>query len=123
MGDPFTKERPKKLATPAHSETLAERQASLASEIDAIRWEDYDTAYEAPKSVPLDLKLLLFGDQKQALKATHRLWYGLCHQHAYMSSAAEPALPFLILALRESGDLIKIELLDILLGFVRCQQP
>jgi hypothetical protein len=123
MGDPFTKERPKKLATPAHSKTLAERQASLSCEIDSIPWEDYDTAYDAPKSVPLDLKFLLFGDQKQALDAAHRLWCGLCHQHAYMSSAAEPALPFLMLALRESEDLIRIELLGILLGFVRCHRP
>jgi hypothetical protein len=123
MGDPFTKDRPKNLAIPAHSKSLAARQIELSAEIDAILWRDFDTAYGAPESVPLDLKLLMFGNQMQALDATHRLWCGLCHQHAYMSSAAEPALPLLMLALRQSGDLIKIEILDILLGFVRCLQP
>ena len=122
MGDPFTKDRPKKLGTPAHCHSLKARQVQLSAEIDAIYWQEFDTAYNAPESVPLDLKLLMFGDQKQALKASHHLWCGLCHQHAYMSSAAEPAFPFLMLALRESGDLVKVEVLDILLGFVLCQQ-
>jgi len=123
MGDPFTKERPKKLASPAHCQSLEARQVELSAEIDAIPWQEFDTAYDAPESVSLDLKLLMFGDQKQALKASHHLWCGLCHQHAYMSSAAEPAFPFLMLVLRESGDLVKVEVLDILLGFVLCQQP
>jgi hypothetical protein len=123
MSDPFTKERPKKLASIPHSRALAERMESLKQEIEVIRWQDFDTAYGAPTSVPLDLSLLLFGDQKQALEASHRLWCGLCHQHAYMSSAAEPALPYLMLGLRESNDLIRIEILDILLGFVRCHDP
>ncbi|QDT99900.1 hypothetical protein [Gimesia aquarii] len=123
MGDPYIKERPKKLATPAHSPSLEASQNELYAQIDAICWRDFDTAYKAPESVPLDLKLLMFGDQKQALNASHRLWCGLCHQHAYMSSAAEPALPFLMLVLFESGDLVRVEVLDILLGFVRCQRP
>lgn len=123
MGDPFTKERPTKLASPAHCQSLEARQVELSAEIDSIPWQEFDTAYEAPESVPLDLKLLMFGDQKQALKASHHLWCGLCHQHAYLSSAAEPAFPYLMLALRESGDLVKIDILDILLGFVRFQQP
>lgn len=123
MSDPFTNERPKELASVPHSRALAERMASLKQEIDAITWQDFDTAYGAPESVPLDLSLLLFGDQKQALAASHRLWCGLCHQHAYMSSAAEPALPYLMLGLRESNDQIRSEILDILLGFVRCHDP
>ena len=123
MGDPFTNELPQKLAIPPHSKSLEARRVELIGEIEAVQWEDFDTAYGASESVPLDLKLLMFGDQKQSLAATHRLWCGLCHQHAHMSSAAEPALAFLLLALRESDDLIKIEVLDILVGFVICQQP
>ena len=45
---------------------------------------------------------------------------GLCHQHAYVSSAALPAYDFLMLALREMDDELKVELLDIFLGFAAC---
>ena len=95
----------------------------LTAELSAVNWADFTTAYEAPDTVPLDLRLLLFGNEKQALEAAHRLWCGLCHQHAYLSSAAEPALPFLLAGLRESNDRIRVEILDILVGFVLCQEP
>jgi hypothetical protein len=46
----------------------------------------------------------------------------LCHQHAYVSSAALPALPFLLLALNQASDGLKIEILDIVAGFARCSK-
>ena len=54
------------------------------------------------------------------MDAANDLWCGLCHQHAYVSSAALPACDFLMLALREADDELKVELLDILLGFAAC---
>jgi len=44
----------------------------------------------------------------------------LCHQHAYVSSASLPALPFLLRALDQVEDTLKVEVLDILVGFAEC---
>lgn len=54
------------------------------------------------------------------MRAASDLWAGLCHQHAYISSAALPAYDFLMIALRELDDGLKVELLDIFLGFAVC---
>ena len=51
------------------------------------------------------------------------LWCGLCHQHAYVPSAAVPAFPFLIIALRNCDATLRTELLDIFAGFVECTDP
>ena len=123
MSDPFIRERPKKLDAPPQSASLFSRIDQISSELQIIDWSGYSTAYNAPESVAPDLKLLLFGSEAQASRATHRLWCGLCHQHAYVSSAAEPALPFLLLGLKESSDPIRVDILDILLGFVVCYDP
>lgn len=104
----------------------------LYRKISAIDWSQYETAYgnaarDIPHfqcghtpSVPSSLRALFSGDHDAAMKATSDLWAGLCHQHAYVSSAALPAYDFLMLALREMDDELKVELLDILLGFAAC---
>ncbi len=101
----------------------------MISEID---WSQYETAYgNAAKdiphfqcghtpSVPRSLGELFSGDWSKAMQAASDLWAGLCHQHAYVSSVALPAYDFLILALQEMDDKLKVELLDIFLGFAVC---
>ncbi|MCX6952433.1 MAG: hypothetical protein NTV51_09745 [Verrucomicrobia bacterium] len=123
MPDPFKADRPVALESPAHSASLREKSPLIVDEMARIDWLGFSTAYGAPDTVSPDLRLLLFGSQRQALAAAHRLWCGLCHQHAYVSSAAEPALRFLLIGLKESNDLLRVEILDILLGFVVCYDP
>ena len=106
--------------------------AVLYKMIDEIDWSQYETAYgnaaqdiphfQAGKtpSVPRSLWDLFSGDRERAIRATGDLWAGLCHQHAYISSAALPACGFLMIALRELDDELKVELLDIFLGFAVC---
>ena len=48
------------------------------------------------------------------------LWCSLCHQHAYITSASLPAYEFLLYALLNLDDYIKIEILDIFTGFAVC---
>ncbi len=60
---------------------------------------------------------LASSDHDAAMKATHALWCGLCHQHAYISSAALPAYPFILEVLDSANDDLAVEILDILLGF------
>lgn len=62
-------------------------------------------------------------DEAEALQAAGDLWAGLCHQHGYVSSAALPALPFLLEMLDRGSDVLRVELLDILLGLARCSHP
>lgn len=88
--------------------------------IDNISWTEFSTAYGSAETVPAQLKTLLFGSDKQALESAHGLWCGLCHQHAYISSAALPAFPFLLEALVLSHDNLKVEILDIFMGFSVC---
>lgn len=106
--------------------------AVLYKMIDEIDWSQYETAYgnaaqdiphfqcgQTP-SVPRSLGELFSGDRERAMRAASNLWAGLCHQHAYISSAALPACDFLMIALRELDDGLKVELLDIFLGFAAC---
>lgn len=102
--------------------------------IDEIDWSQYETAYgnaaqdiphfQAGKtpSVPSSLWALFFGNREKAMAAANDLWCGLCHQHAYVSSAALPAYDFLMIGLKELDDDLKVELLDILLGFAVCTE-
>ena len=104
----------------------------LYRKISEINWSQYETAYgnaaqDIPHfqcghtpSVPSSLRTLFSGDHEAAMKATSDLWAGLCHQHAYVSSAALPAYDFLMIALKELDDELKVELLDIFLGFAVC---
>lgn len=92
-------------------------KAPLQMRLAQIDWSSVETAYGTALAVPDQLASLLSGDDGQAMKAAHDLWCGLCHQHAYISSAALQALPFIVEALEERSDALKVEILDILLGF------
>ena len=100
--------------------------------IEAVDWSQYETAYgnaaqdiphfqcgQTP-SVPRSLGELFSGDWNRSMQAASDLWAGLCHQHAYVSSAALPACDVLMLDLQELDDELKVELLDIFLGFAAC---
>ena len=69
--------------------------------IDEIDWSQYETAYgnaaqdiphfqcgQTP-SVPRSLGELFSGNWNKAMQAAGDLWAGLCHQHAYVSSAGQ----------------------------------
>lgn len=100
----------------------------------SVNWADYETAYGNadkeyyPKSnknicIPKVKNMLidLFSDDKETqLKASHNLWCSLCHQHVFISSAALPSFDILFFALENSEDDIKVEILDIFLGFAVC---
>lgn len=95
----------------------------LQTRLADIDWRRFSTAYGSAAGVP-DLLLDLFGKNPGAArKASHDLWCGLCHQHAFLSSAALPALPFLLEALDVADDTLKVEILDILTGFAICSCP
>lgn len=96
--------------------------ATTRERIDAIDWSRFCTAYGPAVAVPDQLRQLL-GGGPEAMDASHHLWCGLCHQHAYVSSAAMPALPFILEALERADEALTVEILDILLGFASCTRP
>ena len=96
--------------------------AKLLERLHAIDWSLYNTAYGSALNVPDQLQRLLRGG-KEAIAASHDLWCGLCHQHAFVSSAALPALPFILEALGWADEALTVEILDILLGFASCTRP
>lgn len=97
--------------------------SDFAQRIDNIDWKQYDTAYGRADIISEQLKRLVCGDREIEMKAAHDLWCGLCHQHAYISSAALPAFPFLLEVLKVADDEIAVEILDIFFGFVGCSCP
>ncbi|MCL2527852.1 MAG: hypothetical protein FWE42_05465 [Defluviitaleaceae bacterium] len=76
--------------------------------------------YGNAENIGASLRDLFSGDIDLAMEATHYLWCNLCHQHSYISSAALPAYDFLIVGLKEFEEKLKVELLDIFLGFAVC---
>lgn len=92
------------------------------SRVRAVRWSDWETASGRADAVEEQL-IALRSELPKALAATHELWAGLCHQHAYLSSAALPALPFLLEVLDQAPETLTIELLDILVGFAELTAP
>ena len=90
---------------------------TLNSRLNAIRWEDFGTAYGPAVDVPAQLQRLAGPDKTEAMAASHDLWCGLCHQHVHVGSAALPALPFILEVLDGADRDLTVELLDILLGF------
>ena len=92
----------------------------LSGRVEAVDWDNLQTAYGPASNVPSLLIALGSSDQERALHASHLLWCSLCHQHAYVSSAALPALPFILEVLDSASEKLSIEILDILLGFARC---
>jgi len=101
--------------------TLCDANA-LRHKLVEIPWESFSTAYGSASDVPLEIENLFSHDLSIAKEASHKLWCGLCHQHAFVSSAALPALPFLLLALNQVSDSLKIEILDMLAGFAKCSK-
>jgi hypothetical protein len=96
---------------------------SFRQRLEVIDWRNYGTAYGPAVKVPAQLMQLASGEHKAAMAASHDLWCGLCHQHAYVSSAALPALPFLLETLDHADEPLTVEILDILLGFAVCTGP
>ena len=93
----------------------------LKEEINKIDWLKYETAYSHTGEKIAIYLMDLFCDEKSTiLKSTHMLWCSLCHQHAFVSSAALPAYDFLLYGLTNLDDYIKIEILDIFTGFAAC---
>ena len=110
---------------------------TITEKILAIDWRNYDTAYgnaaqDVPYYVPIgdgreyvtsvgqSLLALFSDDKKAALQASHELWCSLCHQHAFVSSAALPAYDILFYGLQNLDDALKVEILDIFMGFAIC---
>lgn len=91
---------------------------SWEARVRAVQWSEWETAYGRADDVAEQL-VALRSDLPTALEATHNLWCGLCHQRAFLSSAALPALPFLLEVIDEAPDALIIELLDILVGFAK----
>lgn len=115
----------------------SEKWAEIKRAVSAVDWSNYETAYgnaaeDIPYTVPAggsrsympkveqSLAGLFSDDKKTALQASHDLWCGLCHQHAFLSSSALPAFDILLYALQNLSDDIKVELLDIFYGFAAC---
>ena len=93
---------------------------SHLTQIKDIDWPSFNTAYGPAHRVPDQIVNLGSDQQEVALKAAHDLWCGLCHQHAYISSASLPAFPYIMATLEIANDLVSIEILDILVGFSSC---
>lgn len=96
-----------------------------------IDWSKYETVYGVADNVPDYLIDLAADDETIAIDASYELWCGLCHQHAYVSSAAVPAYPFILEILHKCDTnpdttlaaKLRTELLDIMAGFANCTQP
>jgi len=99
------------------------KEGNWEQRIRDIDWSQFQTAYGVATTVPKQLIQLRSEDEQATLSAAHDLWCGLCHQHVQVGSAALPALPFLMEVLIAAGDQLKIEILDILLGFAITTDP
>lgn len=89
----------------------------------AIRWSAFETAYGSGIFVPWWLLIFRFAPRALALKAGHKLDCSLCHQHAYVSSAALPAASFILDTLERPEPAVVDEALFHLLGYVECTDP
>jgi hypothetical protein len=98
-------------------------RAIIDDQLAAVPWAEYETAYGPATEVAEQLRGLGSADEATALRASHDLWCGLCHQHVFASTAAVPALPFILRVLDEASPRLAAEILDILLGFARCTAP
>jgi len=93
--------------------------SAFAERITAVDWTAFRTAYGRADDVPNQLLQLASPDKATALKASHDLWCGLCHQHVQVGTAALPALPFILEVMQTSEDSLVYEILDIILGFAK----
>lgn len=116
----------------SREDIMAKDINEIKMQIQSIDWSLYETAYgNAGENIPLytdetnvipkieaQLLQLFSGNHEMAMHATHDLWCSLCHDYAFISSAALPACEFLLYGLETLDDELKIELLDIFRGFV-----
>jgi hypothetical protein len=92
---------------------------AFADRIAAVEWTAFHTAYGRADDVPNQLLRLASPDKAMALKASHELWCGLCHQHVQVGTAALPALPFILEVMQAANEPLVYEILDIILGFAK----
>ena len=92
---------------------------AFAERIAAVDWTAFHTAYGRADDVPNQLLRLASSDKATALKASHDLWCGLCHQHVQIGTAALPAFPFILEVMEAADDALVYEILDIILGFAK----
>ncbi len=116
------------LANEAHREKDAEMAPAqsgteFAKRVRSVRWRDYDTAYGNAIVVADQIVRLNSADLETAKNAANELWGGLCHQLAYVSSAALPAAPFFLEVLGSAKEDLVVEIMDIFLGFANCSHP
>jgi hypothetical protein len=89
----------------------------------AVQWSSLQSAYGSAQDVGKWLIDLTSLDWDTAFNASHMLWCSLCHQHAFISPAAVPALPFLFEVGKAATEGLLVELLDIFCGFAICSEP
>ena len=94
---------------------------TIKQQIATIDWGQYQSAYgNVNESIPKYLESLFSQDKQIVIEATGKLWTSLCHQHAYVSSAALPAYDVIMNKFIKADDEVKVELLDIFYGFAVC---
>ena len=93
---------------------------NIKEEIKSINWKDYTTISKNSLEIPELLMALFLTDKVKVQKAIDRLWESLCHQHSFITSPALPSYKFLRYALLNLENEIKVDILDIFLGFTRC---
>jgi len=69
--------------------------SSYEERVMAVHWAGLESAYGSAKDVGRWLIELKSTDWETAFQASHLLWCSLCHQHVFISPAAEAAIPFL----------------------------
>ena len=102
---------------------MSELSQHIRRNADLIDWSQYWTAYGDAEVIPGLLEKLASTDTATAKKASHDLWCGLCHQHAYISSAALPSYPIMVDILQVSDNSLIVEILDIIFGLAKCSAP
>jgi hypothetical protein len=90
---------------------------SFQARLKAIAWEEHPTAYGTAVTVPDQLRRIAAADRDAAIDAIRDLDANLCHQHVQLSSAAVPALPFLLEVLDGADSDLTVGLVNIMLGF------
>ena len=100
---------------------------AIIQKINTINWSTIkvtvnwsDSTFGNAEEIAANLRDLFSGDTELAMKAAHELWCSLSHQHSYITSAAVPAYDFLMMGLSQLDDSLKVEILDILVGFAVC---
>ena len=88
-----------------------------SADIEAIDWENLETAYGSAKPIPALLISVLSEQESVALDAASELEGYLYHQHVQLHTASVAALPFILEALTKTSVQVKEELLFVLVGY------